>query len=62
MEAMYKNSYEAEHKVINMPCSKGGTVGQYLDKKANVPAAEDLGWETRPYQGGFEVERLMLLV
>lgn len=61
MEAMYKNAYEAKQKVINTSCNKGGTIGEYLDKKADIPAVEDLGWTTRPYQGDYEVERLMML-
>lgn len=61
MEEIFKNGYEAEQKVKNLPSVKGGTVGQLLDKKAGVPAVEDLGWNTRSYQGGFEVERVLLL-
>jgi len=61
MEAMYKNSYEAKQKIINLPSSKGGTLGQYLDNKANTSAVNDLGWVTKPYQGGYEVERSMML-
>ncbi len=44
-----------------MPCSKGGTVDQYLTKKAEIPAVEDLGWIRSPYENGFNVERLLLL-
>ena len=61
MEAIYKNGYEAEQKVKNLPSVKGGTVGQFLDKKASVQVVEDLGWITAPYQGGYTVERLLLL-
>jgi len=60
-EELYKKGYEAEQKVKRLPSSKGGTVDQFLDNKANVPAVEDLGWTTRPYQGGFKVERVLLL-
>ncbi len=35
MEAMYKNAYEAEQKVKNLPSVKGGTVDQFLNQKAN---------------------------
>jgi len=61
MEAMYKNAYDAEQKVKSLPAVKGGTIQQFLNKKASVPAVEDLGWTTRPYQKGFEVERMLLL-
>ena len=52
---------DAEKIVKNLPCSKGGTVDQYLTKKAQVPAVEDLGWNVYPRKDGFEVERLLLL-
>ncbi len=52
---------KAEEIVKNLPCSKGGTVDQYLTKKAEIPAVEDLGWITSPYENGFNVERLLLL-
>ncbi|MBO1225488.1 MAG: hypothetical protein JYX80_13780 [Candidatus Scalindua sediminis] len=52
---------QAEETVKNLPCSKGGTVDQYLTKKAEVPAVEDLGWHVYPRKNGFEVERLLLL-
>jgi|LGOV01.1.fsa_nt_gb hypothetical protein len=61
MEKIYKDAYEAELKVETLPSINGGTVGEYLDKKAATPAIEDLGWSTTPYRGRFEVERRMLL-
>lgn len=61
MEAIFKNGYEAEKKVKNLPSAAGGTVEQYLDNKAKIPAIDDLGWITKSNQGGFWVERRMLL-
>jgi hypothetical protein len=61
MEATFKNGYQAEKRVKNLRSSKGGTISQFLNKKAKIPAIEDLGWSTAPYKGGFQVERLMLL-
>ncbi len=52
---------QAEEIVKNLPCSQGGTVDQYLAKKAEIPAIEDLGWNVYPRKDGFEVERLLLL-
>ena len=61
MEKMYRDGYAAEMKVKILKCKKGGTVQDCLDKKASVPAVEDLGWITSPYQGGWNIERMMLL-
>lgn len=61
IEEMYKFEYEAQHKVKILPCVKGGTIGQYLDKKASVSAIDDLGWSSSQHSGGIEVERRMLL-
>lgn len=52
---------QAEDTVKNLPCTKGGTVDQYLTKKADIPAMEDLGWKVYPRENGFKVERLLLL-
>ncbi len=52
---------QAEAFVKNLPCSRGGTVGQYLTKKAEIPSVEDLGWKVYPKEDGFEVERLLLI-
>ena len=52
---------QAEKIVKNLPCSKGGTVDEYLNSKAAIPAVEDLGWMAYPRDYGFELERLMLL-
>jgi len=51
---------QAKAFVINLPCSRGGTVGQYLSKKVEIPSVEDLGWHVHPKEDGFEVERLLL--
>ena len=51
---------QAEAFVKNLPCSRGGTVGQYLTKKAEIPSVEDLGWKVYPKEKGFEVVRLLL--
>ena len=52
---------QAEEFVKNLPCSRWGTVDQYLTKKAESPAVEDLGWSVYPKEDGFEVERLFLI-
>jgi hypothetical protein len=51
---------QAEAFVKNLPCSRGGTVDQFLTKKAEIPSVEDLGWKVYPKENGFEVERLLL--
>jgi hypothetical protein len=51
---------QAEAFVKNLSCSRGGTVGQYLTKKAEIPSVEDLGWKVYPKENGFEVVRLLL--
>jgi hypothetical protein len=51
---------QAEAFVKNLPCSRGGTVGQFLTKKAEIPSVEDLGWHVYPKEDGFEVVRLLL--
>ncbi len=51
---------QAEAFVKNLPCSRGGTVDQFLTKKAEIPSIEDLGWHVYPKEDGFEVERLLL--
>ena len=53
---------EAKQIVKNLPCSKGGTIDVYLNKKASTPAVDDLGWKAYPREDGFEIERLMLLM
>ncbi|MCK4620682.1 MAG: hypothetical protein KAT62_00565 [Desulfuromonadales bacterium] len=52
---------EAQQAVMQLPCKTGGTVDQYLDNKAAIPAIEDLGWHVYPTEYGYEVERLLLL-
>ena len=51
----------ATEMVKQLPCKKGGTIDEYLTKKAGVPAVEDLDWHTYPRDDGFEVERFLLL-
>jgi len=51
---------QAEAFVKNLPCSRGGTVDQFLTKKAEIPSVEDLGWHVYPKEDGFEVVRLLL--
>jgi hypothetical protein len=52
---------QAVEFVRKLPCSRWGTVGQYLTKKAEIPSVEDLGWKVYPKEDGFEVERLLLI-
>lgn len=52
---------EATNIVKKLACTRGGTVDEFLTKKAGVPAVEDLGWMTFPRKDGFEVERFLLL-
>ncbi len=52
---------QAEALVKNLPCSRGGTVNQFLTKKAEIPSVEDLGWHVYPKEDGFEVERILLV-
>ena len=51
---------QAEAFVKKLPCSRWGTVDQFLTKKAEIPSVEDLGWHVYPKEDGFEVERLLL--
>jgi hypothetical protein len=62
MEKMDKDKVAAESSVKELPCSQGGTVQEYLDKQVSNPSVEDHGWSTAAFEGGFEVERLMLLL
>ena len=62
MDKMYKDSYEAEKIVRNLLSKTGGTVDMCLNKKADLPAVNDLGWNVYPLSdGAFKVERIMLL-
>ena len=54
------NEEQAEAFVKNLPCSREGTVDQFLTKKAEVLSVEDLGWKVYPAEDGFEVERILL--
>ncbi|MFY9706811.1 MAG: hypothetical protein WCA42_02880 [Desulfobacterales bacterium] len=62
MEKMDKNRVEAESRVKKLSSSQGGTVQEYLDKQVSNPSVEDHGWSTTPSEGGFEVERRLLLL
>ncbi len=59
-EPVELNEEQAEAFVRNLPCSRGGTVNQFLAKKVEIPSIEDLGWHVHPKEDGFEVERLLL--
>jgi len=52
---------QAVEFVKNLPCSRWGTIDQYLTKKAEISSVEDLGWKVYPKEDGFEVERLLLI-
>ncbi len=47
--------------VKKLPCSRGGTVEQYLTRKVEIPSVEDLGWQVYSKEDGFEVERSLLI-
>ncbi len=59
--AELKGSEQAEEFVKNLPCSRGGTIDQYLTKKAEISSIEDLGWHVHLKEDGFEVERLLFI-
>jgi len=59
LEKSYREGFYAKQKVKNLPSSKGGTVDEYLNKKAKVPAVDDYGWSTTPYKGAFYIERVL---
>jgi hypothetical protein len=56
-----KGKEQAEEFVKHMQCSRGGTIDQYLNKKAEIPSVEDLGWHVYTKEDGFEVERILLI-
>ncbi len=56
-----KSEAQAKELVKNLACSRDGTVGQYLKKKAEASATEDMGWHVHPKEDGFEVIRLFLI-
>ncbi|MCP4269259.1 MAG: hypothetical protein GY777_27435 [Candidatus Brocadiaceae bacterium] len=56
-----KGAEQAEGFVKHMQCSRGGTIDQYLNKKAEIPSVEDLGWQVYTKEDGFEVERKLLI-
>ena len=56
-----KGTEQAEEFVKHMQCSRGGTIDQYLNKKAEIPSVEDLGWQVYTREDGFEVERTLLI-
>ncbi len=62
LERIARDGHAAQERVKQLPCRHGGTVAEYLDRKADIPAVDDLGWHTYPLKDGdFQVERLMLL-
>ncbi|MGR3293057.1 MAG: hypothetical protein ACUZ9M_03455 [Candidatus Scalindua sp.] len=60
MEKSYKDSFEAEQIVKNLPCTKGGTLDQYFSIKPKPPL-DDLGWNEFPGENGIDVVRTFLL-
>lgn len=62
MEKMDQQRADAEARVKRLHCSQGGTVHEYLDQQGSTPSVEDHGWSTTPVDGGFEVERRMVLL
>jgi hypothetical protein len=62
MEKMEKERGDAEARVKSLPCSRGGTVQEFLDKQVSNPAVTDQGWFTKAGDGGFEVERRLILL
>jgi hypothetical protein len=62
MEKMEKERGNAEARVKSLPCSRGGTIQEFLDKQVSNPAVTDQGWFTKAGDGGFEVERRLILL
>ena len=62
MEKMDNDKVAAESRVKELPCNQGGTVQEYFDKQVSNPGVEDHGWSTTPFEGGFEVEKHLLLL
>ncbi len=57
----FKEPKQAEEFVKNMQCSRGGTIDQYMNRKAEISSVEDLGWHVYQKEDGFEVERILLI-
>ena len=53
--------YIAEQKVKMLPSKHGGTVDAYMTNMAKIPFAEDLGWQVKALEDGYEVERSLLI-
>jgi len=51
----------AEQQVKNIPFRLGDTMDTYLTKRASIPIAEDLGWQVRKKDNGYEVERTLFM-
>lgn len=53
---------QAQMIVANLAYNKGGTIEQFLNEQANLPAIKDFGWETTKSEtGSFIVERTQIL-
>jgi len=57
----FQEMFLVEQKVRNIPFRLGDTMDTYLTKRASIPIAEDLGWEVRKKDDGYEVERTLLM-
>ncbi|MFZ0132864.1 MAG: hypothetical protein WAK95_10005 [Desulfobacterales bacterium] len=62
MEKMDRQRESVEARVKRLACSQGGTVQEHLDQQMANSSVEDHGWSTTPVDGGFEVERRMVLL
>lgn len=61
LESIYRDGYAARKTVEDLPCKTGGTVNDCINQKSAIKAVDDLGWNTFPYQGEFDVERTLLI-
>lgn len=57
----FQKMFTVEQKVKNIPFRLGDTMDTYLTKRASIPIAEDLGWQVRKRDNGFEVERTLFM-
>lgn len=57
----FMEMYLVEQKVKDIPFRLGDTMDTYLSKRASIPIAEDMGWEVRRKDDGYEVERTLLM-
>ena len=54
------DSSHSENLVKALLCTKGGTIGEYLNRVAGRPEIKDLGWKARRVSGGgVEIERIL---